>query len=154
MSRRSSDWSIQKWFLSLWYVLRKPYTYLVSRLPLCPKGPKRASTWVLSPNGIIRCVQNDFWAFGTSSANHAPILHRHIHCLQMERREIPHDPCHLGVPSGASKIISEPMERSMQTMHLSCAKIALSLNKPSSLDPRHLGVPSGASEMISERWYV
>jgi hypothetical protein len=30
----------------------------------------------------------------------------------MERREIPHDPRHLGVPSGTTKIISEPMVRS------------------------------------------
>ena len=32
--------------------------------------------------------------------------------------EIPHDPRHLGVPSGASKTISEPMVRFAQTMHL------------------------------------
>ena len=33
--------------------------------------------------------------------------------------EIPHDPRHLGVPSGASKTISEPMVRLAQTVHLS-----------------------------------
>ena len=33
--------------------------------------------------------------------------------------EIPHDPHHLGVPSGASKMISEPMVRLAQTVHLS-----------------------------------
>jgi hypothetical protein len=66
-----------KWFLSLWYVQRKPCTYLASRLALSPKGPKRASTWASSPSGTIRCIQNNFWAYGTSSANHAPILHRH-----------------------------------------------------------------------------
>ena len=38
----------------------------------------------------------------------------------MERSEIPHDPRHLGVPPGVSKIISEPMVRSTQTGHLSC----------------------------------
>jgi hypothetical protein len=32
----------------------------------------------------------------------------------------PLEPHHLGVPSGASKIISEPMVRSTQTRHLSC----------------------------------
>ena len=69
------------------------------------------------PSGAFKTI---FWAYGKSSANHAPILHRHKHCLQMERREIPHDPRHLGVPSGASKMISEPMVCFTQTMHLSC----------------------------------
>ena len=37
--------------------------------------------------------------------------------------EIPHDPRHLGVPSGASKTISERMVRSAQTVHRSYGKI-------------------------------
>jgi hypothetical protein len=56
-------------------------------------------------------------------ANHAPILHRRLQCLQIDQNEIPHDPRHLGVPSGASKMISEPMEGSAQTGHLYCAMI-------------------------------
>jgi hypothetical protein len=46
------------------------------KISTSPKGPIRASTWASSPSGIIECIQNDFWAYGTSSANHAPILHR------------------------------------------------------------------------------
>jgi hypothetical protein len=42
----------------------------------------------------------------------------------MDWNEIPHDPCHLGVPSGASKMISEPVVRSAQTVHLSCVRIS------------------------------
>ena len=61
---------------------------------------------------------------GTSSANHAPIFHRHKQCLQIERSEIPHDPRHLGVQSGALKMIFEPMVRSKQTVHLSYVKIS------------------------------
>jgi len=38
--------------------------------------------------------------------------------------EIPHDPRHLGVPSGVSKPISKLMVRLAQTMHLSCVKIS------------------------------
>ena len=38
--------------------------------------------------------------------------------------EIPYDPRHLGVPSGASKMISEPMVRLAQTVHRSCFKIS------------------------------
>jgi hypothetical protein len=66
-----------KQFPSLWYVQRKPCTNLVSRLALCLKGWQWVSTWASSPSGTIECVQNDFWAYGTSSVNHAPILHRH-----------------------------------------------------------------------------
>jgi hypothetical protein len=41
----------------------------------------------------------------------------------MDQYEHPHDPRHVGVPLGGSKMISEPMVRSVQTMHLSCANI-------------------------------
>jgi hypothetical protein len=42
--------------------------------------------------------------------------------LQMDRNEIPHDPGHLGVLSGVSKAIFEPVARLAQTVHLSCIK--------------------------------
>jgi hypothetical protein len=42
----------------------------------------------------------------------------------MDRNKILNDPRHLGVPSGASKMIFEPMECSAQTVHLSCVKIS------------------------------
>ena len=59
---------------------------------------------------------------------------------------------HLGVPSGVSNTISEPM------VHLTkpCTYLALTLttspNGPNKIshDARHLGVPSGASKTISE----
>jgi hypothetical protein len=86
-----------------------------------------------------------------SRASHAPILHQHWRCLQTERSEIPHDPRHLGVPSGASKTIPEPIVRLTQTEHLSCIKISpISKWIKLSLEARHLGVPLGASKMISE----
>jgi hypothetical protein len=40
------------------------------------------------------------------------------HYLQMDRNEILHDPRHLGVSSGASKMIFELTVRSVQTMLL------------------------------------
>ena len=71
----------------------------------------------------------------------------------MERSEIPYDPRHLGVPSGASKMMSEPIVHSTQTVHLSCIKI-YTISKQTEdelpLEPRHLVAPSGASKMISE----
>jgi uncharacterized protein YjfI (DUF2170 family) len=44
----------------------------------------QVSTWALSPRSNIGRVQNDFWAYGMFSINHAPILNRHQHYLQMD----------------------------------------------------------------------
>jgi hypothetical protein len=38
----------------------------------------------------------------------------------MDQTELPLEPRHLGVPSGAAKMIYEPMVRLTQTEHLSC----------------------------------
>jgi hypothetical protein len=65
-----------KWFLSLWYVRRKPSTNLTLRLTLSPNGLIWASTWRTSH-----------------------------------------------VPSGGSKMISEPNVHSVQTVHLFYADI-------------------------------
>jgi hypothetical protein len=58
------------------------------------------------------------------STNRAPILNRHQHYLQMDQNEIPHDPRHLGVPSGASETISEAVVLLAQTVQLSYVKIS------------------------------
>jgi hypothetical protein len=65
--------------------------------------------------------------------------------VSKQTNEIPHDPRHLRVPSGASKTIDEPMVRSVLTVHLSP-------NGPNRAppDPRLLGVPSGVSKIIYE----
>jgi hypothetical protein len=111
----------------------------------------QAFTWASSTMSTIGCVQNDFWADDTFAANYAPILHRHKHYLQTERREIPYDPRHHGVPTGASKIISEPLLCLTQTMHLYCIKNStMSKWTELSLEPRHLGVPLGTYKTISE----
>jgi hypothetical protein len=63
-----------KWFLRLWYVGHKLFTYFASRLALSSNGLNRASTWALSPRSTIVCIQNHFYACGTFAANHTPIL--------------------------------------------------------------------------------
>jgi len=71
----------------------------------------------------------------------------------MDRKELPLEPRHLVVPSGASKTISKPMVRLAQTMHLSCTDTNACLQterREIPNDPRHLGVPSSVSKMISE----
>jgi hypothetical protein len=52
-------------------------------------------------------------------ANHAVILRQDLHYLQTDQIEHPLEPRHLGVPSGESKKISEPMVHLSKTMHLS-----------------------------------
>ena len=66
------------------------------------------------------CIQNDFRSYGTVRANRAPILRQDYHYLLTDRNELPLEPRHLGVPSGACKMISEPKVRLVQTEHLSC----------------------------------
>jgi hypothetical protein len=104
-----------KQFLSLWYIWCKPCTYRAMKLTLSPKGSKRDSTWQTSPRISIRGVQNDFWGFGMFGTNCGSILHRNT---------ILHDPHHLGVPSGASKMISKPTVHSASTVYLSWIKIS------------------------------
>ena len=59
-------------------------------------------------------------------------------------------PTHLGVASGASTIISKPMVRLAQTVHLSESAISPNDRNKLPLEPRHIGVPSGVSKTISE----
>ena len=73
-----------------------------------------------------------------------------LQCLQMDRSKIPYDTRHLGVPLGASKLISKHMVRSMQTVQLSCIKIStISEQTRSSLQPFQLRAPLDASKMVS-----
>jgi hypothetical protein len=135
-----------KWFLILWYIWCKSCTYLRSRLTLSPNEPKRASTWPTSQS-IIRCVQNDLWAYDTFSTNYAPIL---CQDYQTDQNKLPLDQCQLGLPSGASKKISMPVVHSAQTVLLSCAKMIQTDPNELPLDQRHVVVPTGVSKMISE----
>ena len=114
-----------KRFLSLWYVWRKPYTNLAPILALSPNRPKEDSTWPMSPMSSIGCVQNYFGAYGTFGANRALILREDEHYLQTDRNELPLEPPHLGVPSGASKTISELW----YVCHKPCNNIAPTLTK-------------------------
>jgi hypothetical protein len=89
-------------------------------LTLSQNRSKRDSTWLTSPRSSIGCLQYYFWAYGMFDANCALILHQEYHYRQTDRTELPLEPRHLGVPSSASKMISMPMVRSLQTLHLSC----------------------------------
>jgi hypothetical protein len=76
-----------------------------------------------------------------------------LNYLQKVPNKILHDPRHLGVPMGASKMVSEAMVHLVHTVDLSCTETKtlypIGLNEILH-DPRHLGVLSGPSKMISE----
>jgi hypothetical protein len=76
---------------------------------LSPNGKKRDSTRPTSPRSSIGCIQNDFWAYGTFDANHAPILLQDYRYLRKDRNEVPLELYHLVVPSSVSKLSSRPM---------------------------------------------
>jgi hypothetical protein len=73
-----------------------------------------------SPRSSIGCVQHNFRANGTFDTNRAPFLHQDYHYLQTDSNKLQLQPHHLRVSSGASKMKSEPMVRSAQTLHLYC----------------------------------
>jgi hypothetical protein len=90
--------------------------------------------------------------YGIFGPNHATILRQDQHYLQIDPNKLPHEPRHLGVPPGASKIISEPMVHLVQPVHLSCLDTNCLQTERNEFphDPCHLGVPSGVSKMIFE----
>ena len=135
------------------------------KITISLNGPKEASSWLTSPRSSIGFIQTDFCAYGTFSANRAPILcqdytifkwaktsyhlsfvtleyHQvhpkwfmclwyvrckpctylasRLHYLRMDWNELPLETHRLGLRSGASKRISEPMVRLAPTMHLYC----------------------------------
>jgi hypothetical protein len=120
-------------------MISEPMVCLVQTLQLSSTETYTVSKWTeqdstipTSPKSSIRCAQNNLWAYGLFGANPAPILHRHWHYLQTDQNEIPQDPHHLRVLSGASKRISEPMTRSVQTVHWPCVKISTIFKQPKS----------------------
>jgi hypothetical protein len=106
--------------MSLWCICRKPHTYLAPTKTFSPDGAQWDSTWSMSPRSSIGCLQNDFQPYGTFDTICATILRQDYNYLQTDWNELPLEPRHLGVPSSVSKMISKPMIRLAQTMHVSC----------------------------------
>jgi hypothetical protein len=105
-----------------------------------------------SPRSSIGCIQHDFRVDGTFDTNRAPFLHQGYHYLLTDSNKHPLEPCHLGVSSGASKMIFEPMVCLAQTVHLYCTdtnSLQIDRNKiPQS--PTRIGLPLGAFKTIFE----
>jgi hypothetical protein len=73
-----------------------------------------------SPRSSIGCVQDDFQAYHTFGTNCATILRQDEHCLETDSNKLQVEPRHLGVSSGASKMIYDLMVRVAQSVHLYC----------------------------------
>jgi hypothetical protein len=110
------------------------------RLDIKAVTQKRAQT---SINRSSLCITAEF-CIRRSPPNIA--LGTRVSC---QSSNIDNDPHHLGVPSGETKMISDPMVRSTQTMDLSCIKISIiSKQTELSLEPHQLGVSSGAPKQF------
>jgi hypothetical protein len=68
----------------------------------------------------IGCVQNDFSACGTFAQTVHLSYVKISTTSNIDQNKRPLEPLHLGVPSGASKMISEPVVHLAQIVHLSC----------------------------------
>ena len=94
--------------------------YLAPMLVRPPNGPKQDSTRPTSPRSSIECVQNDFLSLLYVRRQPSTHLASRLASSPHARNELPLEALHVGVPSGASKTISDPMVRLVQTVHLSC----------------------------------
>jgi hypothetical protein len=117
-----------KWFLSLWYVCRKPYNYLPPTLKLSPNGPKWDSTWPTSPSSSIgvhpKWFMSQWYIWRKTCTCLASTLLLSQNALRVPLYlNVPNwdsiNPRYLVVSSCASKIISEPVVCLAQTVHLS-----------------------------------
>jgi hypothetical protein len=108
-----------KRFLCLWYVWCKQCTYLALTLTLCPNGLKRDSTRPVTYK-FHRVRPKLFMSLRIIPCKPCTYLVSRIALSPNGTTRAPPEPRHLGVPSGASKTIYQPMVRLTQTEHLSC----------------------------------
>jgi hypothetical protein len=70
----------------------------------------------------------------------------------MYQNEIPHDPRHFGVPSGASKMISEVVVHLAQTVHPSCVRISTIFERSES--SFHLSLVTLEYHWVRPKWFL
>jgi hypothetical protein len=102
-----------KRFPCLWYVQHKSCTYLLSRLALSLNGPSFHLSLVTSMYHQVhpKWFLSRWYIWHKLCTYLAPTL------FPNRTKRDSHDWHHLGVPSGASKTFSEPIEYSTQTVH-------------------------------------
>ena len=112
-SNRASTWAsspkyqqvLPKWFLRLWCIRRKPCTYLAPNLTLFLNRPKRFHmTQVIKE--IHQVHPNWFPSIWYVSCKPCTYLASRLALSLIDRTELPLEPLHLGVQTGASKMVS------------------------------------------------
>jgi hypothetical protein len=110
-------------------MISEPMSYLAQTVHLSCTKTNTISKWTETSFHLSLVTQEyhsvhpkQFLDYGMFGANRAPTTHRNKHYLQKDQKEILHDPRHLGVPSGASKMIYEAMVRLLQTVDISCTE--------------------------------
>jgi hypothetical protein len=144
---------VPKRFLCQWYVRCKPCTYLCTDTSTVSKWTKTRFHMTHVTYEFHRVRPKLYIRIWLIPCNQCTYLVSRLALSPNGPNRAPPDPRHLEVPSGASKMIYEPMVRLTQTEHLSCTNantVSKTDRNEISHDPRHLGVPSGASNTISE----
>jgi hypothetical protein len=94
-------------------------TYIAPTLTLSPNGPKRDSKWPTHQefHWVRPRWLSSLWNFRHKTTHLSCVK---VSTIQTDSSKLPLEPRHLGLSSGASKMISEPMVHSAQTVHLYC----------------------------------
>jgi hypothetical protein len=106
-------------FLCLWYVRCKPCSSLALTLTLSKHTKMRFHTTHITYE-FHRVRPKLFMMYWYVYGKLRTYLVSRFALFPNRSNNAPLDPCHLGVPSGASKTIYEPMVCLTQTEHLSC----------------------------------
>jgi hypothetical protein len=142
-----------KWFMTLWYVWRKPCTYLALTLTPSRNGPKRGYTSAASPRSSIGFVQNDFQAYGMFW--HKPCTYLAL-TQTPTRNRLKRDLTWLTSPRSSIGCVQNNFwaygtfgVNNAPILHQDLHYLQMDRNELP-LEPHHLGVSLGASKMISE----
>jgi hypothetical protein len=109
-----------KQFLCLWYVRCKPCTYLCTNTSTVSKRTKTKFHRTHVIYEFHRVHPKLFMSLWNVPCKPCTYLVSRTALSPNRPNRAPPDPHHLGVPSGASEMIYEPMVCLRQTEHLSC----------------------------------
>jgi hypothetical protein len=110
--------------------ISEPMVFLAQTVHLSPNWPKRDSTWPSSPSCSIRCVQNDFWAYGMFRAKSCTYIMSRLALSPNGPKRASTWASSRRSPSRAFKMISEPTVRLLKPCNHLTPILTLSLNGP------------------------
>jgi hypothetical protein len=141
-----------KWFLSRWYIRRKPCTYIAPTLTLSPNGSKWDSTWPTRlglPSGAFKTISEPIVRLAQTV---------HLYCVKISTiSKRTKTSFHLSLVTKEYHRVRP--KRFLSQWYIWCkpcsyiaSALTLSPNKPKrdSTWPTHLGLPLGAFKTIFE----